>query len=59
MPPEAVWTVRAEADLLRLHARLEAFNEGSGDALVRLIDSGLRLVRILPEMAPIYSLTGA
>lgn len=55
MPPEPVWTRRAEADLLRLHARLEEFSEGSGDQLVRLVDAGLRLVRIMPEMAPLYA----
>ncbi|MCB1089582.1 MAG: type II toxin-antitoxin system RelE/ParE family toxin [Verrucomicrobiae bacterium] len=55
MALETIWTARAEADLLREFARLEDRAEGSGNSLLAMIDSGLRLVRVMPEMAPTYS----
>ncbi|MEM8955596.1 MAG: type II toxin-antitoxin system RelE/ParE family toxin [Verrucomicrobiota bacterium] len=55
MNPEAVWTARAEADLLREFARREEAVEGSGTDFLSAVDSTLRLLRINPEMAPRYS----
>ena len=55
MTPEAVWTSRAEVDLLREFSRLEDFSENSGYQLLELVDSALRLLRMMPEMAPHYT----
>jgi plasmid stabilization system protein ParE len=53
--PEAVWTARAEADLLREFSRLEEDCDGSGSEILEVVDSALRLLRLNPEMAPRYS----
>ena len=55
MNPEAIWTARAEADLLREFSRLEESSEGSGEKLLDIVDSVIRLLRVNPEMAPRYS----
>jgi len=52
--PEPIWTARAEADLLAIFARLEEGREGAGRSLLHGVDSGLRLLRVMPEMAPLY-----
>jgi len=53
--PDPIWTARAEADLLREFSELEDFSESSGYKLLDMIDSALRLLRIMPEMAPLYT----
>ena len=55
MIPEAVWTARAEADLLREYSRREDDREGSGSELLEVVDAAPRLLRLYPEMAPRYS----
>ena len=55
MISEVIWTVRAEADLLREFARLEEQSEGAGEKLLGIVESALRLLRLNPEMAPRYS----
>lgn len=55
MIPEAVWTARAEADLLREFSRLEDDRAGSGSEFLEIVDSALRLLRLNPRMAPRYS----
>jgi len=56
---EPIWTRRAEADLFALYSRLEDFQAGYGDRLVSMIDSSLRLLRLMPELARIYASGGA
>lgn len=51
MNPEAIWTARAEADLLREFSRQEEAVAGSGSNLLEIVDSANRLLRINPEMA--------
>jgi len=51
---DPVWTSRAETDLLELYARLEDADEGRGERLLHEIESCLRLLCLMPEMAPIY-----
>jgi plasmid stabilization system protein ParE len=53
--PEVIWTLRAEADLLREFSRLEESREGSGEEFLDMVDSASRLLRMNPEMAPRYS----
>jgi hypothetical protein len=53
--PDPIWTSRAQSDLLREFTRLEDYAEGSGVVLLEMVDSGLRLLRIMPELAPSYT----
>ena len=55
MTPDPIWTARAESDLLLVFSRLEETNEGSGVRLLEMIDSALRLLRTMPEMAPLWA----
>lgn len=55
MSPEPLWTARAEADLQREFSLLEEYREGSGERLLEMVDAALRLLRIMPEMAPVYT----
>jgi len=53
--PDPIWTARAEADLICLFSRLEESADGAGAVLLEMIDSSLRLLRVMPEMAPLWS----
>jgi len=53
--PEPIWTARAEADLIFVFSCLEEVGEGSGVVLLEMIDSSLRLLRVMPEMAPLWA----
>ena len=55
MTPDPIWTARAEADLLLVFSRLEDANAGSGVVFLEMIDSSLRLLRVMPEMAPLWA----
>lgn len=55
MIPEAIWTTRAEADLLREYSELEDYSEGSGAKLLEIVEAAVRLLCLNPEMAPRYS----
>ena len=54
MSPDPIWTARAEADLICLFSRLEESADGAGVVLLEMIDSSLRLLRVMPEMAPLW-----
>lgn len=55
MTPDPIWTARAEADLLIVFSRLEETREGAGVVLLEMVDSALRLLRAMPEMAPLWA----
>ena len=55
MSPDLIWTARAEADLISVFSRLEDAAEGPGVVLLEMIDSSLRLLRVMPELAPLWS----
>ena len=55
MTPDPIWTARAESDLFVVFSRLEETSEGSGVRLLEMLDSALRLLRSMPEMAPLWA----
>jgi hypothetical protein len=53
--PDPIWTASAESDLLVVSSRREETREGSGVRLLEMFDSAPRLLRTMPEMAPLWS----
>ena len=52
---ELIWTKAAEADLQTIYEYHEESETGHGDRFLALIDDALELLRVFPEMAPVYS----
>jgi plasmid stabilization system protein ParE len=50
--PEIIWKQGAENDLFQIFANLEGFSEGTGERLVRKLDSTLENLKVHPEIAP-------
>lgn len=53
--PETIWTARAEADLQGIFSALEEFEEGRGLVYLEAVEASLKLLRLLPHMAPVYA----
>jgi len=50
--PEIIWKQGAENDLFQIFSNLEDFSEGTGERLVRKLDSTLENLKIHPGIAP-------
>ncbi len=55
MRREAIWTTRAEADLLREFTRSEEALTDSGTQLLLAVEAAVNLLQLNPRMAPSYS----
>lgn len=52
---ELIWTKAAEADLQTIFEYQEEFESGQGERFLALVDDALELLRVFPEMAPVYA----